>query len=143
MIQYVNLPAIPHSIVSHLPTSLDAYERKVDYDVYVWTDSFNQEINAWCKQNICEEMYWGFQIIQGDLPCHKDIGTKIKFVYVLETGGDHVVTNFYQEDQKTITHSFVIKPGRWHILEADRYHDVQGVEVGQYRMSVTGRIFPS
>lgn len=142
MIQYVNLPQIPQDIINQLPRDINQYKKKVDYDVYVWTDSFNQTINEWCKKNICENMYWGFQIIQGDLPIHKDVGTKIKFVYVLETGGDHVVTNFYQEDQTTITNSYIIQPHRWHILEADRYHDVQGVESGKYRMSVTGRIFP-
>lgn len=142
MIRYINLPTIPQSIVGQLPVSIDAYEKKVEYDAYVWTDSFNKEINAWCKQNICEEMYWGFQIIRGDLPQHKDVGTKIKFVYVLETGGDNVVTNFYKEDQQTITHSYIIQPNKWHILEADCYHDVQGVAHGRYRMSVTGRIFP-
>jgi len=142
MIRYINLPPIPDDIISQLPNQAEDYKFKVKHADYAWTDSFNQEINAWCKENISKEMYWGFQIIGGDLPQHKDVGTKIKLVYLLKTGGGNVSTNFYEDDQTTLTHSYVIEPGRWHILEADRYHDVQGVEKGQFRMSVTGRIFP-
>ena len=72
---------------------------------------------------------------------HMDKGTKTKFIYLLETGGDNVVTNFYDDDQKTIVDSVVLEPHRWCILKVDAYHSVAGVENGKTRFAITGKIF--
>jgi hypothetical protein len=137
----LNLPQIPAGIVDNLNYNFDQYNQHNRLgDAYLWSDSFNQEVNAWCQANICEDMYWGFQIISGDLPAHKDIGTEIKLTYLINTGGDRVLTNFYAEDKITVTDSYMIPEGRWHLLQANRYHGVHNVE--STRFSVTGRVFP-
>ena len=141
MIRYLNLPPVPQHIVDNLNYNFSEYDQSNKLgDVYLWSDSFNEEINAWCKANICEDMHWGFQIISGDLPAHKDIGTEIKLIHLFNTGGDNVLTNFYDEDKITVTDSYKIEAGRWHILQANRYHAVHNVET--VRFSVTGRVFP-
>jgi hypothetical protein len=129
LIRYLNLPQIPAGIVDNLNYNFDQYNQHNRLgDVYLWSDSFNQD------------MYWGFQIISGDLPAHKDIGTEIKLTYLINTGGDRVLTNFYAEDKITVTDSYMIPEGRWHLLQANRYHGVHNVE--STRFSVTGRVFP-
>ena len=104
--------------------------------------TFNKEVNAWCQENICADMYFAFQIMNGNLGIHKDFGTKTKLIYLLELGGENVITNFYEDDKITVTHSYVIESHRWHILKADSYHSVINVEPGKYRFSITGRVFP-
>lgn len=143
MIRYINLPTIPNSIVDSLPKDWQQYNQRVSYanSNYVWTDSFNQEINAWCQQNISADMYFGFQIMSGNVPIHRDINTLTKLIYLIYPGGSSVATNFYN-DQRERTHGYIIESGRWHILQADRFHSVDGVEPGQVRFSITGRIFP-
>ena len=141
MIRYLNLPQIPDSIVATVNYEFDQYDQTHRLgDAYMWSDSFNSEVNSWCKANICEDMYWGFQVISGDLPVHRDIGTEVKLIYLLETGGTNVATSFYEEDKKTITDSYVIPARKWHILQASKYHAVHNVE--QVRFSITGRVFP-
>jgi len=140
-VRYLNLPQIPESILDSLNMNLDEYEKKsVPLETYVWTDSFNAEINCWCQENICGTMYWGFQIIDGGVAVHKDIGTLTKLNYIIIPGGDNVVTEFYNED-KTVASSVVIEPFRWHVLKADSYHSVRNMDPGKKRFSVTGRIF--
>lgn len=143
MIRYLNLPQIPKSIVENLPADWNQFDQKVSYpgSNYVWTDSFNQEINSWCQQNISQDMYFAFQIMSGDVPIHQDIGTLIKLVYLIHPGGKSVTTNFYNS-QRELEQSYVIDTNRWHVLQADHLHSVNGVEPGQIRFSVTGRIFP-
>jgi len=141
--QYINLPRIPDSILSKINYDFNSYDTKVTTPdgVYTWTDSYNQEINSWCQENICRDMYWAFQIIRGDFAIHKDRGTKTKFCYLLETGGSNVVTSFYDEDKTTVVDSVVLDPHRWHILKVDSYHGVTGIEPDKVRFSITGKIF--
>lgn len=142
--RYINLPTIPQEIVKNLPKDFDLYTRK-DLgrwgDDYKWSDTFNSEINAWCQSNICDEMWWGFQIIKGDLGVHIDHVTKYKFVYLIDTGGDQVITEWFDEDQKTLVDSVILEPQRWHILKVDTYHSVRGIDPNRVRHSVTGRLF--
>ena len=141
-IQYLELPTIPKDIVDYLTLDLDKYKQaKTTGNPYQWTDNGNQELDAWGKKHICPDMYFAFQIMWGHLPMHYDIGTKTKLTYVLETGGDDVVTTFFDADGTTVLDSYCIEPHRWHIFKADTQHSVQNIQPGQFRLSVTARIF--
>lgn len=140
-IQHLKFPRLPDEILSQVNFNLAEYDKKVDYEDkfnYVWTDSFNSIINEWCKENICETMYWGFQIISGDLIPHRDQGTLTKINYLLDAGGNSVVTGFYDDEQKLV-YSEIIPEHTWHILKADVLHSVIGVE--RARFAITGRVF--
>jgi hypothetical protein len=139
--RYLNLPKIPSDIFINY--NFDEYEKKVQGLInpgYVWTDSFNNEINEWCKKNICDDMYYAFQIIKTDIGIHTDNQTKIKFLYVLETGGDNVITEWYSEDN-TVVDSVVIQPNKWCVIKVDYPHAVKNIESGKTRFAITGRIF--
>lgn len=144
MIRFLKFPDIPADILARVSRNFDEYNIKVQYcdGVYKWSDDFTEEILPWCRANICETMHWGFQIMRGDVPMHKDFGTETKLVYLIQSGGANVKTNFYADDGVTVTHSYVIPTNQWHILKATSYHSVDGVEPGQIRFSLTGRIFP-
>jgi hypothetical protein len=138
-IQYLNLPRIPQELVDRLPGALDRYHQNFSYKSYTWSDSWNHEIDQWCKENICADMYFGFQFMDADLEPHTDIGTLTKINYVISTGGTQVITRFHEQDRVVAEH--VIDPNRWHILKADTAHSVAGIEPGCLRWAVTGRIF--
>ena len=138
-IQYINLPAIPEEIIRDLPRSLQSYELQNNGN-YNWTDSCNAQLNEWAQKNICSEMYFAFQFMTGDIPIHKDIGTRTKFVYIIETGGSQVTTKFWDDDHNLLD-EYCIAKNRWHILKADTNHSVEGIEPGNLRWSVTARIF--
>jgi hypothetical protein len=138
-IQYINFPKIPQEIINGLPIDITNYQTQKN-DNYHWTDSHNETLNCWCQENICRDAYFAFQLITGDLPKHKDIGTKTKFVYVLETGGSAVYTRFW-DDNFCLLDEYIIEKNKWHILKADTHHSVTGIEPGLIRWSVTARIF--
>ena len=138
-IQYVNLPEIPEDIILELPKDINLYQTQCNNN-YHWTNSHNAKLNAWAQKNICSEIYFAFQIMTGDLPIHKDIDTQTKLVYLLETGGTSVFTKFW-DDNFCLLDEYIINKNKWHILKADTYHSVEGVEKDQIRWSVTARIF--
>jgi hypothetical protein len=142
--RYINLPRIPDEILAKINPDFDLYEKKdagKHGNIYTWSDSFNQAVNDWCQQNICDEMYWGFQIIRGDLVPHIDNVTEVKMTYLVDTGGPDVITEWYAEDKTTIIDSVVLEANRWHILKVNTWHSVRNVAPEAVRLSITGRIF--
>lgn len=142
--RYINLPRLPAEILAQINPNFDLYEKKDagrHGNIYTWSDSFNQAINEWCQQNICNEMYWGFQIIRGDLVPHIDITTTVKMTYLVDTGGPDVITEWYSDDKTTVIDSVVLEANRWHVLKVDTWHGVRNVDPGAVRLSITGRMF--
>ncbi len=126
-------------MVKELPTDINLY-KKINYGNYNWTDSFTEKINSWGKEFVSNEMYFGLQIMTGNVPVHKDIGTQIKFVYLIDQGGTEVYTKFWN-DNLDLLDQYKIETNRWHILKADCNHSVEGLEPGKIRRSITARIF--
>lgn len=143
-IHYLNLPPIPEDIINNLNRNWNQYKRKADYGngTYIWSDSFNEEMNTWCQKNISSSMHFGFQIISGNLPKHKDVGTVSKLIYLVESGGPNATTNFYDDKDPTVKiGSVIIEPKKWHALKVDVIHDVTNVDLAKTRFSITGRLF--
>jgi hypothetical protein len=142
-IQYLNLPKIPQYVVDSLIRDVkqhrDYHNSSIHGDAYVWSDLSTELLNTWCRENISDEMYYGLQLMSDDVPVHKDVGTKTKINYVIDTGGPNVETGFYDSDGITQLASYCIEGGRWHIFKADTHHNVRNIET--IRISVTSRIF--
>lgn len=141
-LQYIELPLIPEDIVQNYLTKLDSVEAKwtaPDASGYMWSDSNNQEIHEWCTRNICADMYWGFQHMPANVPVHNDVGTVLKFVYLIQPGGENVITRFYPKNKPQ--EDYHIPVHKWHILKVDCDHSVDGIQLNQRRISVTGRLF--
>ena len=143
-IQYLNLPSIPADLVATINKEYKEHQlhnnQRSHGNYYVWSDLNNQSINTWCQANICSSVYFAFQMMCLDVPTHKDHVSQIKINYVLETGGDQVLTNFYDDDQNLLE-SYCIEPNRWHIFDASVYHSVTNIAANQVRFGITGRIF--
>ena len=149
-IKKIFLPRLPHYIIDQIYESikynLDAWN-KVDipseYDkftMYNWLPA-NELIQDWCKSNISPDLYWGVQVIDENLPMHKDHGTQIKFNYIIDQGGINVKTNYY-DDEGTLLDSYIMEDHEWYILDVSKNHSVTDVISGQKRISITSRIIP-
>ncbi len=142
-VRYLNLPQIPAYLlkdINELANKKEPSDRV--FASYRWTSAYGTEIVDWCNKNISENLIWGFQIIDSDLTLHTDSPTRTKISYIFETGGDNVLTEFYQEfTMNTLLDSVKILPFKWHILNVGIPHRVRGIEPGRIRISLTGRIF--
>ena len=140
-IKFINLPTIPEDLLARIPREFSDYKPKVNYFTFNWSESHNEELNVWCKENISPSLYFAFMLTKGDLLVHKDVGTVIKLNYVINPGGGNVVTKFWDNNKKNILAEYEIEPHKWHIFKADTFHSVHGIEKNQTRFSVTARIF--
>lgn len=140
------LPKIPDNIIQEVYNSIesgtnqafDGDNAKYRLDFYAWIAA-NNAVQEWCTSNISPDIYWGIQVIDQDMPIHQDLGTESKFNYIIELGGDNVVTNYYDEEENVIE-SIVCSAYEWYILNVKIKHDVKNVI--SRRISITGRIHP-
>lgn len=143
----LKLPVIPNNIVSQIYDSITTGSniaiitgKKInEKDQYAWITA-NTLVQEWCKENISPDIHWGIQVIRDDLPIHRDNVTKVKFNYIIEPGGN-VITHFYDDDKQLIE-SIKCELNTWYILNVESYHSIKGIEAGQQRISITGRIIP-
>lgn len=155
-IRTMNFPKIPQNIIDNLSKDFKQYqikwtEEKIDWN-YVLTDTFNEELNNWCKENICDSIYWEFQIITADSTIHRDhdpynrgeieiLGfPHVKFIYNIQLGGSNVLTEIY-DDQETLIDTYHLEKEHWYLFKVDVWHRVVGIELGQVRFAVVGHVF--
>jgi hypothetical protein len=146
MYRYLNLPQIPNELISNLNRDFDTYETswspRPEKGNYFKSKTGIDKISEWCKNNVCESAHWDFQIIKGDMPIHTDAVTVSKLMYLIDTGGDNVVSEFYNSDKTELLESVVYEKNKWILLRVDIPHRVKNINPGSVRFSITGRMFP-
>lgn len=146
MYRYLNLPQIPNELIDNLSRNFDTYEiswsPRPEKGNYFKSKTGIDKISEWCKNNVCESAHWDFQIIKGDMPIHTDAATVSKLMYLIDTGGDNVVSEFYDLEKSKLLESVVYEKNKWVLLRVDTPHRVKNITPGLVRFSITGRMFP-
>lgn len=147
-IRYLNLPKVPEELISEFVDKSNLYPEM--NKEYKWTDEHNSRINQWCQENICDNAYFGFQVIKNNLAPHKDsvvthlgpspLQTSSKLIYLISQGGENVMTQFWLDDKKTMIKEYKIETNRWHLLQVDAVHSVEGVDPGQTRWAIVAQM---
>jgi len=137
-VKEIVLPEVPYEILNSVKQqALDWVESVKGTDkMYRWIP-VTLEVEEWCKENICEYAQWAVQVLLADLPKHTDENSQVKIQYLLETGGDNVVSKSYKNDY--VVHSTVCDTNKWYILKTDEFHGVYGVT--GIRIALAGKIF--
>ena len=78
------------------------------------------------------------QSIYSDSIIHIDNNRTEAINYIVSSGGDNVITSFYDEDLKLLE-EIVIKPQKWHKLKVDTRHSVRNI-LSPPRVAITVHI---
>lgn len=127
----LNLPEVWHT------DDIELKSQKVDGYVSYWlTEEVDQYVrsllpNSYFRKNIPGETPYSFLIaptFQGGTSgfIHRD--TRMYAInYLVETGGENVTTEFYDDDENLIA-SYKQEPGEWYFLSSGHYkHSVKGL----------------
>jgi hypothetical protein len=148
MIQYyeeINWPNVPLEFcITDENYMVKYFENSHPYPDYPYYRQYK------CKDNILKEKLQPlfnfditgrifYQIIKKGISTHKDVGRKIIYNYLLDTGGADVYTNFYDEDKVTELFSVRIPVHTWHKMDVSYYHNVIGIEVPRVAISIYER----
>lgn len=144
--QQLNLPTPPQKILDIVNQNYvlqkQHYNLKTDNEKlqYTWAEGYNIEVDNWCKNNVCKDVHYSFQLTT-NLDSHIDFGTKVKLIYFVDTGGDNVFTEFHSNDNKKILQSVQLDSHKWYALNTSINHSVRGVDKSRTRFSIVGRLF--
>jgi len=103
--------------------------------IFFQTRLVSKELEIWVKDIFKRDCFVQYQIVRNGIHIHKDKGRNVAFNYLIETGGAHATTCFY-DDNKTLIHSEILKPKLWHRLKTDVNHDVRNINIPRIAISV-------
>jgi hypothetical protein len=134
----IALPEVPSDLLTIVrQQALDWVESvKGTNKMYRWIP-VTPAVEKWCKENVCEYAQWAVQVLIADLPKHTDENSQVKIQYILDTGGENVISKSYKNDY--VVHSMVCDANKWYILHTDKFHGVYGVT--GIRIALAGKVF--
>ena len=129
-LQYVNFPLVPEYLLESHNDILNK-QSKVGSIVnenyqYFQTKPVNNDLLIWTKNTLGNSAWPQYQIIKKGLPIHKDLTRRAAFNYLINPGGLHVITGFFN-DNKQILYYEKIKSKTWHCIKTDVFHGVFGI----------------
>jgi hypothetical protein len=134
--RYLDFPTIPEDFVSDIYHSINTNEnhfikKNVNYSLYPVSSRLRDHINSFFPKSTAISI----QVINGNLPIHRDIGRTEAINYIIETGGEDVQTCFYNDNK--ILDSHRISAFKWHWLNVSVHHTVINVKKDLPRISIT------
>jgi hypothetical protein len=125
-VKEIKLPEVPSNIADIVKQQAIKW---IEYDNvanenYGWIPA-NTIVDNWGKENVCAYAHWAVQVLIADLPKHVDKSSQIKIQYILEPGGNNVISKSYKNDY--VVHSTVCDANKWYILQTSEFHGVYGV----------------
>jgi len=80
-----------------------------------------------------------YQILYLGTRLHKDIGRDIAYNYLIDLGGDNIVTSVFDgwQDDKKLLQSEILPLKKWHSLNVSNYHQVDGLIEGVPRVAIS------
>ena len=140
-----------HSILNRASTFVDP--KFATYQVYV----LQGKIKEFTKSIFDFEHGVSVQVIKNGAPVHVDIGRRVAYNYIIETGGSDVLTSYFNIDDfiqdrnnrhlrlfpkldcppAEPLYSVCIEPNRWHKLNVSLPHTVLNIESERIAITVT------
>ena len=125
--EYKEFPSIPENLLESpdavINKSTEGMHSAFKFNPFYQTRNAVPELTEWASQIIKQPFSIKYQIINEGIPIHKDFGRFTALNYILDTGGDNVLTNFY-DNNKVLVDSVCFPPKKWHIIRTDMYHNV-------------------
>jgi hypothetical protein len=134
----IKFPQIPNEIADIIRQQAIKWVEldNIAKENYGWIPA-NAIVDKWGKENVCECAQWAVQVLIADLPKHVDENSQVKIQYLLETGGENVISKSYKNNYAV--HSIVCDTDKWYILKTDEFHGVYGVT--GIRIALAARIY--
>jgi hypothetical protein len=129
----VDIPSVPEHLIRSLeqireldPVVMyqkDGSTYEVDwYKVY----TCDQQLTDWVVEHFPVEVELVEYIISTQaIDLHVDLGRNTAYNYVLDTGGDNIVTEFYSADRSQLIDSIEYTTNAWYVLNVGLPHQVK------------------
>lgn len=77
-------------------------------------------------------------------PTHIDYGRNYAINYIIDPGGEDVITYWTSDNRDCITEEIKIEPRRWHVIKVNPdWHGVRGIKIGRLRSIISICLSPT
>lgn len=163
LFSYLNLPQLPEHLEKLCLRNIDLIDNHDDLNRLNKLEGIGHSITfippivkLWLKNNILtpnfnpipEEMltktmlhvshYIKHPEGTGVHPTHFDYGRNYAINYIIDAGGDDVVTYWTDDTRHNVIKEIKIEPRRWHVLKVKPdWHGVKGIRIGKLRSIIS------
>ena len=138
-----HLPKVPKEVLDDTDTILASRHSNGPIRDFYFVKGLNTNLDQWILANVIPllpDYKFGYirqyQVIKNGMPIHKDINRTIAYNYLIETGGDNINTNVFDEGRQLIE-SECITTHRWHSIQVDKFHNVTNLQENSVRIAIT------
>ena len=96
----------------------------------------SDELQTWVQSFFKLPIIVNYQIINGQIPIHKDIGRTKCWNYLIDVGGPNVATQWWNDDETEVIRSVVFRGHCWYSLNVGIKHNVTNVEGNRIAITV-------
>jgi hypothetical protein len=149
-IKYLNFPQVPEELLDSFEDIIaktsellpKTPQRQKEQLEYFQNKAIGQELDQWLHGIFKFKFYAKYQIIYRGIPIHTDKGAyegdrKYAINYLLDLGGTNVITTVYDDDMKTVLQSECLELKRWHTIQVEKFHGVEGIEPEKLRIALS------
>lgn len=136
----LDLPKIPSELVFHDPNIVRERQPNIWKEVptTVYTQhTVNQDLIDFLQPYFDQELKIRYQVLEHRVPIHKDIGRVAAINYILDAGGDNVVTRWYEDDKQTVKFEKQIPIHVWHRIDTTVYHGIHGIQDKRLALTIS------
>ena len=140
-IDYLNIPAIPKEILEDLDTIRNRlFAIGTPYNGTFRLKDTSSTVSDYIQTLFPFEVHCRYQFVYQGLPIHTDMkgnaGRKLAVNYLLNAGGNNVITNIYDNNYNVID-SKCLELNRWHYIRTDHLHNVSNIDKDSVRIALS------
>ena len=105
-----------------------------DQSIYS-TYHVQEELQTWVQSYFDFPVIVNYQVIDKQVPIHRDVDRILCWNYLIKTGGPKVTTRWWNDDETEVVQSVVFRPHCWYELNVKQKHDV--IDVEGHRVAIT------
>lgn len=135
--EYLNLPPVPSEYINDVYYAIqhnpNIFAKKffTDYKIFDAT----QQLKDFTAKIFDFEHVTRVQVLTYHIPIHRDINRDQAYNYIIETGGDNVLTCFYT-NEFLVLDKINIKVNQWHRIDTQIYHSVENISTTRIALTV-------
>jgi len=149
-IKYLDFPQVPKELLESvediiakpaelLPMTPQRQKQQLEY---FQNKTISDQLYHWLKGVFKFKFYAKYQVIHRGIPIHTDKGAyegdrRYAMNYLLDQGGSNVITTVYDDDQQTVLQTECLELKRWHTIQVEKFHGVEGIEPGKLRVALS------
>jgi hypothetical protein len=141
-LQYLNnIPQLPEEMILEIYESIRSFPNNFQYPNYEYYKQYavTKKLQLYVQDLFTVDYSVSVHIIKNKIKIHKDFGRSIAYNYIIDNGGKHAETCFYDDNYQLIEKHNIVEHC-WHRLDVSVYHNVVNLVAPRIALTITPKL---